>query len=224
MPTLERILRDTRVLLGQPKAENSRWSDEELISYGNDIVQQIFAETDKYSEGQFDKTSFIDCAANVETIPLPIDCYKLRGVWYNSGTIWRRLEYRQNIMADFSTTDTTASGANYEPYYYFQRNNVVLRPMPGFTSTNQPFRFDYTAYPQILVYGTDTMDTGISTIFKEMVVMYMVYKAKLKDDLTSGSDTSGKAGDLFSSLFKQFKQQVSERSKAPQYVSVYEPV
>lgn len=187
----------------------------------------------EYSEGQFDRSTSdaghpnnpgLNTTNAVETVALPTDCFAVRGVWFQQGTINRRLEYRQNITEDYSNSSSTNGQANYEPYYYFRGNNLVLRPIPGFTSTNGPLVVEYTAYPSLLVFGGDIMASGISPLFKELIVMYIVCKAKLKDDLSNGGNTRVPAQQQFGELFKNFRHQISERSKAPQYVTPYEPV
>ena len=175
------------------------------------------------SEGQFDKSTTLDITNAVETVPLPSDCFAIRGVWKVQGSINRRLEYRQNITEDFGNSSSTNGAANYEPYYYIRGNSLVLRPIPGFSET-AGLILEYTAFPTVLVYGGDTMDSGISPMFKELIVMYIVSKAKLKDDLVSGGNTRLPAESHLSDLYKNFKHQLSERSKAPQYVTPYEPV
>lgn len=220
---MERILRDIRVRLNQPKAENSRWSDAELVEYVNECVQQMFLTINEYSEGQFDKTTSLDVVNAVETVDLPTDCFAIRGVWWKQGTINRRLEYRQNVTEDFGNDSSTNGQANYEPYYYLRGNKLVFRPIPGFTSTNQPVYLEYTAFPNVLVYGGDTLDSGISPLFKQIVVAYGVTEAKRKDDLVNNGNTRAAAESHRNELWKQFVHQVSERSKAPQYVQPFEP-
>ena len=222
-PTLERLIRDTRILLNQPRAENSRWSDSELTGYANDAVQQIFLTINEASEGQFDKTATLDIVNAVDTVALPADCFAIRGVWKVQGSINRRLEYRQNIMEDFSNSSSTNGEANYEPYYYLRGNSLVLRPIPGFSATASLY-MEYTAFPNVLVYGGDLMDQGISPLFKELIVMYIVSKAKLKDDLVSGGNTRAAADTHLADLYTNFKHQLLERSKAPQYITPFEPV
>lgn len=222
-PTLEKLVREARILLRQPKAENSRFTDNELINYANDALQQIFLTVNEASEGQFDKTATLDIVNAVETVALPADCFAIRGVWKLQNTIWRRLEYKQNIMMDFDVTATNSGSTTYEPYYYLRGNNLVLRPIPGFSEAAS-LKIEYTAYPSVLVSGADTMDAGISPLFKELIVMYIVAKAKLTDDLNGGGQGYQLAASHRDDLFRQFKHQLMERAKAPQYITVFEPL
>lgn len=226
VPTLERIIRDVRIRLNQPKAENSRWSDTELTEYINEALQQMFLTINEACEGQFDKITSpgLNTTNAVETVVLPTDCFAIRGVWFKQGTINRRLEYRQNIMEDYANDASTNGQANYEPYYYLRGNNLVLRPIPGFTSTNGPLVIEYTAYPNVLVYGGDTLDSGISPLFKQLLVAYAVTEAKRKDDLVTNGSSRTAAESHLADLWHNFKHQLLERSKAPQYITPYEPI
>lgn len=222
-PSLERIIRDARLLLNQPKQENSRFSDTELTGYANDALQQIFHTVNEAGEGQFDKTTNLSITNAVETIALPADCFAIKALFKVQNTINRRLEYRQNIMMDYDNSATNSGSTTYEPYYYLRGNSLVLRPIPGFSEANSLI-LEYTAFPNVLVYGGDTMDAGISPLFKELIVMYVVAKAKLRDDLSGGGQGYALAASHRDDLFRQFKHQLIERSKAPQYITVFEPL
>lgn len=232
-PKLERLIRDARILLNQPKAENSRFSDAELAGYANDAIQQIFLTINEAGEGQFDQSTSdatnvaypgLNVTKNVETVTLPIDCFAIKVVYFKQGTMNRRLEYRQNIMMDYDLTIANSGQTTYEPYYYLRGNSLVLRPIPGFTSIDNPITIEYTAFPNVLVYSGDTMDNGISPLFKELIVSYVVSKAKFKDDLSGSGQGFALANGRMVDLFKQFKHQVMERSKAPQYITTFEPI
>lgn len=232
-PNLEFIIKGVRSLLNQPKAENSRFSDSDLKMWANDAIQQIFHTVNEAGEGQFDKITSDPSNASYpglnftnasETIALPTDCFAVKGVWMKQGTMNRRLEYRQNVMMDYDTTATNSGETTYEPYYYLRGNNLVFRPIPGFTSTDNPITVEYTSYPQVLVYGSDTMDIGISPLFKELIEAYVVAKAKFRDDLSGNGQGYALANSRMVDLFKQFRHQVIERSKAPQYTTSYEPI
>lgn len=219
--------------MNQPKAENSRFSDAELAGYANDAIQQIFLTVNEAGEGQFDQITSavgnvsypgLNVTNGIDTVALPSDCFAIKGVWYKQGTMNRRLEYRQNIMMDYDTSNTNSGQTTYEPYYYLRGNSLVLRPIPGFTSIDNPITIEYTAYPQVLVYGGDSMDNGISPLFKELIVSYIIEKAKFKDDLSGNGQGYALAKSRMVDLFHQFKHQVMERSKAPQYITIFEPI
>lgn len=227
-PNLERLIKDARILLNQPKAENSRFSDAELTGYANDAVQQIFLTVNEAGEGQFDKTAGLSIVSGVETVALPVDCFAVKALFKAQNTIMRRLEYRQNIMMDYDASATNSGSTTYEPYYYFRGNSLVLRPIPGFSETGNGTTtglvMEYTAYPQTLVFGGDTMDAGISPLFKELIVSYIVSKAKFRDDLSGNGQGYALANSRMVDLFRQFKHQLMERSKAPSYITVFEPI
>lgn len=222
-PTLERLIRDARVLLRQPKAENSRYTDSELTSYANDALQQIFLTVNEVGEGQFDKVANLDITNAVETVALPSDCFAIKALYKLQNTIWRRLEYRQNILEDFDASATNSGSTTYEPYYYLRGNSLVLRPPPGFSETAS-LKIEYTAYPSVMAMGADAMSDGLSPIFKELIVMYIVAKAKLADDLNGGGQGYALAASHRDDLFRQFRHQIMERSKAPQYISSFDPI
>ena len=225
-PSLERIIRNVRIMLNQPKAENSRFSDAELTIWANDAIQQIFLTVNEAGEGQFDTITNpgLNVTVNTETVALPVDCFAVKGVWWVQGTVKRRLEYRNNTLLDYDATNTNSGETTYEPYYYFRGNSLVLRPTPGFTSTDNPLIVEYTKYPSVLVYGGDTMDIGISPLFRELIESYVIAKAKLRDDLSGRGSGYAVANSRMVELFQQFRHQIAERSKAPQYTSPFEPI
>lgn len=222
-PTLEILVRTARVLLNQPKAENSRYTDAELIKYANDAVKQLFGVVNKIAEGQFDRVTMLDIQLNNELVPLPVDCFSIRALYKVQNQINRRLEYKPSVTMDYDNASQDTGTTTYEPYYYLRQNNIVLRPVPGFAEANS-LVLEYTAYPSVLVNSADTLDSGISPLFEELITTYIVYKAKLKDDLAGGGNSRQPAKEHLSSLYDTFKDQLSERSKAPQYVSSFEPV
>ncbi len=222
-PSLERIIRDARIALRQQKAENSRFTDAELTGYANDAIQQIFAITNETSEGQFDKTTTLNIVSGAETVALPTDCFAVKTLYKVQGTVNRRLEYKQTVLDDYDNNATNSGSTTYEPYYYFRANNIVLRPIPGFSET-AGLVIEYTSYPDVLVYGGDILTSGISPVFKELVVSYVISKAKFADDLSGGGQGFDLANSRMLGLFKEFRHQMIERSKAPQYVTCFEPV
>ena len=225
-PSLEKIIRNVRIMLNQPKTENSRFADNELTQWANDAIQQIFLTVNEAGEGQFDTITSpgLNVTNNTETVALPVDCFAIKGVWWQQGTIKRRLEYRQNTLMDYDATNTNSGQTTYEPYYYFRVNNLVLRPIPGFTSTDGPLIIEYTKYPSVLVYGGDTMDAGISPLFRELIESYVIAKAKFRDDLSGLGQGYALANSRMVDLFQQFRHQVTERSKAPQWTEAFEPI
>lgn len=193
-----------------------------MTGYANDAIQQIFHVINESGEGQFDKIDSLDLVSGVETVALPADCFSIKALFKVQGTVNKRLEYRQNVTEDYDNTNTSTGSTTYEPYYYFRGNQLVLRPSPG-TNETDGLVIEYTAFPDVLVYGGDIMTNGISPMFKELIVSYIVAKAKFADDLSGGGGGYDMANSRMADLFHQFKHQVQERSKAPQYVTSYNP-
>ena len=220
-PTLEKLIREVRILLSQPKAENSRYTDAELTGYANDAIQQIFHAVNVIGEGQFDKSTTLIIVSGTETVALPVDCFAIKALYKVQNTVNKRLEYKQSVLEDYDNSGTN-SGSTYEPFYFLRANNIVLRPIPGASET-AGLVIEYTSYPDVLVYGGDIMTSGISPMFKELIVMYTVSKAKLKDAISGGGSGLEIANSHRDDLFRAFKHQLSERSKAPQYTTPFEP-
>lgn len=214
-------MRETRLLLRQPKSENSRWSDAEIASYLNDGIQKYFLHINEVGEGQFDKTVDLDLVANTETVALPTDFYSVKALYRKQGTARQILRYNNNIIGSYDTTG--ASGTSYTPQYYFRVNNLVLRPIPGASETGG-LVLEYTSFPEVLLYGGDSLTAGISPLFKELCVVYAAYKCKITDDSTSsGNQTRQALKEHLSDLFEQFKHQVVERSKYPNFITPFNP-
>lgn len=221
-PTLQRLIQEVRIILNQPRQENSRWTDAELANYLNDGVQKYFAVINEVGEGQFDTQTDLNIVSGVETVTLPTDCYTVKVLYKKENSAYKPLIYRNNFTQAFNTAAIGGDSNSYEPSYYFRGNSIVLHPIPAFSET-AGLRLEYTAFPEVMIYGGDTMTAGISPLFKELVVMYGVYKAKMKDDLVNGSDTSAKAAAHLSDLYNNFKHQVTERSKYPTFVLPFSP-
>lgn len=220
-PTLERLIREIRVILNQPKAENSRWSDAELGNYVNDAIQKYFLVINEAAEGQFDKSASLTTVSGTETVDLPSDFFTIKALYSVQNNDRILLRYDNNIVSGYDAA-TNGGSSNYEPSYYFRGNKLVLRPIPGFSSSTA-LSLEYTAFPETLLTGSDTMTVAISPLFKELVVMYGVYKAKMKDDLVNGSNTRGAAEAHLADLYNNFKHQVVDRSKFPLRITPFNP-
>lgn len=218
-PTLDRLLKEVRIFLNQPQKSNSFWTDEELTLYLNDAVRIYFLEVNERSEGQFDAKVNLDIVAGQEEVALPADCFEVKAlfaVWNNENRI---LTYKNNLTA--STSSQEQGGPTYyEPYYYFRGNNLVLQPIPAFDKA-AGLLLEYTAFPEQMIYGGDTLSNKVSPVFKELIVMYAVYKAKVKESLVTGTNTSALVEVHLADLFNTFKNDIGGRSKYPQYTVPY---
>lgn len=188
----------------------------------NDGIALYFTDINMAAEGQFDTTTTLSCVSGTETIALPVDCFSVKALFIQLTTgEMVPLVYRQNFTDSYDSTVAT-SQAGYVPYYYLRGNDIVLRPAPGFNATNN-LTLEYTALPTTLIYGGDTLTAGISPIFKELVVMYAVFKAKLTDDLVNNGTSSQAAGTHLGNLYQKFKNAIAERSKYPQFIAPFIP-
>lgn len=218
-PTLERLIKETRIMLNQPQKANSFWTDEELTVYLNDAVRVYFMEVNERAEGQFDTKVELDLVNGQEEIDLPADCFEVKTLAKKWTTANKILTYKVNLTDP--TTALPQGGPNYyEPFYYFRGNKIVLNPIPGFDET-AGLILEYTAFPEQMIYGGDAMSARVTPVFKELIVMYAVYKAKIKESLTTGSTTYGPAQTLLADLFTTFKNDIGGRSKYPQYTVPY---
>jgi hypothetical protein len=219
--TLNQLLTQARLFLNQPKSDNSFWSDPELTGYINDGIRQYFLIIAENGEGQFDAKISLDLVQNVETVALPTDCFEVRSLYRVRNGSNDILRYNNNISKGYSTQGGN-SGDSYLPYYFFRGNDIVLRPIPGFAETGGLI-LEYTAFPETLITGLDTMTNKISPIFKELVVKYCVYQAKLKESSVMGGDTYRPVEAHLADLFRMFKETVGGRSKFPQFISPFNP-
>jgi hypothetical protein len=220
-PTLSRLIKEARIFLNQKEEKNSFWKDDELSIYANDAIRQYFLILSENAEGQFDEKVSLDLVAGQETIALPTDCFEVRAIFRVQNEVNQILQYKNNLTESYDTS-VQSGGDTYVPYYYFRGESIVLRPVPG-TNEVGGLVLEYTKFPETLITGLDAMTSNISTIFKELVVMYMVYKAKLKESSVQGGDTYRASEGHLSSLFTQFKNTVGGRSKFPQYILPFNP-
>jgi hypothetical protein len=173
------------------------------------------------AEGQFDSRTTLDLVSGVETIALPADCFEVRALYRVQTQGNQILAYRNNITSGYDTTQSSGSDL-YNPYYFFRGNSLVLRPIPGFSQTGG-LVLEYTHFPETLITGLDSLTSGLSPVFKELVVAYCCYKAKLKESSVMGAATYTAIESHLANLYKVFKETVSNRSKYPQYIVSFTP-
>lgn len=220
-PTLDRLIKEVRTILRQPVEDNSTWANSEITMYLGDAVKVYFLGLVEKAEGQFDKTQSLDVVANVETVALPTDCFKVKILFANQNGIFTALDYINNLTEDYSPSDGSVNTA-YAPSYYFRGNSLVLRPIPTFSQASA-LKIEYTAFPEVMLGVTDTLDSGVSPVFKELIVAYTVYKCKWSDDLVNGGNTSDKAKSHLANVYAQFEETVTKRSFSPQYIKPFNP-
>lgn len=220
-PTLSTIRSNVRNLLNQPNASNSFWSDAELDTYINEAIRIYAAELMKIDEGLFTAQVDRDIWANTETVALPSDFFAIRAVYKKVDTTYIMLPYRNNLTEGYDTDGGTNSNT-YLPYYYFRGNSLVLRPVPVFNET-AGLRVEYLQFPDTLVSGGDYLTAQISPLFSQVIEMYAVYKAKVKESLVNGVDTSVLAKANLAELHRQFMDMVQIRSKNPTAIIPFIP-
>jgi hypothetical protein len=221
-PTLDRLILETRIMLNQQDATSSFWSDAELTMYLTDAVNQYFLEIEERCEGQFDVSVPLGVVSGTETVALPSDCFKVKALYANSGSgSYTMLNYVNNLTQSFDSSPS-GGGSTYAPSYYFRGNSLVLRPIPGFTQTDA-LLLEYTQFPERMIWGGDSLTNKISPVFKELLVMYAVEKAKIKEDLTLGGNTSDKASMHLAKIEKKFLDTLGPRSNFPQFVKPFNP-
>lgn len=220
-PTLADLRVTVRLLLNQPSAANSFWTDAELDTYINEGIRIFYAELSDVNEGHFTASTDLDLTANQETVTLPADFFMVRALYRKVTNGYVMLNYRNNLTEGYYT-QTGSSGDTYLPYYYFRGNGLVLRPIP-FSSETGGLRLEYIQLPDLLVGDSTQLSAQFSPAFKQCIEMYAVYKAKVKESLVNGVDTSALAKANLGELASQYKQIVSLRSKNPVYTKAFNP-
>lgn len=219
-PTIEELIENVRNMLNQPDSTNSFWSDAELTEYLNEGVRRYFAEVAPLFDGQFTTTVSLDIVANAETVELPDDCFSVKALYKKMNQSYAVLKYRNNILESYATT--TQSGDSYIPYYYFRGNSVVLRPIPGASET-AGLLLEYVQFPDTMVNGGDSLTAQVAPVFKDLVQMYAVTKAKTKESLVTGVDTTTLAKSNLSDLYMAFKESIQARSASTSSTVPFNP-
>lgn len=216
--TLGSYITAVRDMLNQPNASNSFWSDAELTRYLNEAIRIYFLEVTNNDEGFWTKSTTLDITTGTETIALPADCFEVKGVWkvVTSGRV--PLSYRNNTSGGVITQPGGGSGGEtYFPSYSFKESALQLNPVPNYSETGGLY-LEYIYFPDMLAQSGDMMSANVLPIFKQLIEMYAVYKAKVKESLTNGTNTAELAKQNFDELYVLFRDTVRNRSKFPQFV------
>lgn len=220
-PTAQQLLRNVRTLLSQPDPLNSTWTDPELVEYLNEGVRIYFQEAASANEGYFTTTTDLDIVSNSNTITLPSDFFQAKILWKKVTNGYIALNYRNMIQDSYSTIGGTSTNT-YLPVYEFRGNSLVLSPTPNFSETGG-LKLEYIQFPDTMVYGGDSMTSQVSPVFKQMIEMYAVYKAKLKESMVNGTDLHSVPESNLNKLYTLFKASIQKRSKGPTFVSSFNP-
>lgn len=220
-PTLGKLIFNTRNFLNQPNAANSFWTDAELTEYLNEAVRLYFTELTHSQEGLFTTKTNLNITANTETVALPTDCFVIRSLRKRVNNGFEILSYQNDLTQSYSTQGGTTS-ESYMPYYFFRGNSIVLRPTPGFSETSG-LELEYMQFPDVMVGASNTLTDQVAPIFKQLLEMYAVYKAKLKESLVNGVNMHAIAQQHVAELYQNFKDAIWYRSKNPVFTVPYNP-
>lgn len=229
-PTLGKIISNVRNLLGQTNAANSKWTDDELTEYINEGVRLYFAEVVKNYEGYFTISTDpqsggsgnLSYTAGSDLVALPSDCFQVKCAYILRPQGWSILEYRNDLTHGYWTGGGNGNPNVYQPFYFFQGNNMVLRPMPNQSSSNA-IKLDYIQLPDQMVNGGDTLTNQVSPVFKQLIEMYAVYKAKLKQSMSTGTDLTALPKANLGEIYANFKNTIMPRSAYPLYTEPFNP-
>lgn len=220
-PSLGKLISSVRNFLNQPSPSNSFWNDQELTEYINEAVRMYFAEVIQNLEGQFTTVANLDVVNNSETVALPSDFFEARAVYIQRTDGYDILTYQNDITSGFDTNMGTSANS-YRPYYFFRGNSLVLRPVPNFSQTGA-LRLEYIQFPDQLLNGGDTLTNQISPVFKQLIEMYAVYKAKLKESAVNGVNMHQVPKENLQEIYMQFKDVINKRSKSPEFLVAFHP-
>lgn len=222
-PTLGRLITNVRNFLGQPNSNNSIWSDSELTEYLNEGVRMYFAQVIKNSEGYFMPVpAYLDVVTGVEEVALPNDCFEVKALYIQRNNGWEILNYQNDVTSGFFTSGGSTGSNTYSPYYFFRGNNLVLHPVPQFSQT-AVLRLDYVGFPDQMINGGDTMTNQVSPVFKQLIEMYAVCKAKMKQSMVNGVDLTQVPKNNLDAIYTLFKDTINKRSQSPEYVRPFSP-
>lgn len=220
-PTLTECLSTVRSFLNQTDSSNSFWTDAELTSYLNEAIRIYFTEVVTHREGEFTTTTDLDITANTQTVALPTDFFRLRCLWKKVTDGFAIMPYNNRADANYSTQGGTSSDLYTTPYY-LRGNSIVLREIPNFSET-AGLKLEYVQFPETMVTGGDYLTAQVSPVFKQLIEMYAVYKAKVKESTNSGMAVQVAAEQNLAAIYKQFKDCLQPRSLYPTYVQPFNP-
>lgn len=220
-PALQRLIINTRTLLNQQDRNNSFWSDEELTEYLNEGVRMYLGEVIQNGDGQFVASTDLNIVSGTETVALPTDCFAIKALYKKVSGGYVMLSYMNNFTQGFSTSGGNSSDS-YTPSYYLRGNNIVLRDQPGFSET-AGLRLEYVQFPDVMVGPGDTLTSQVSPLFKQVIEIYAVYKAKLKESMVNGVIMHKIPEEHLGMLLMQLKEAVAQRVQATTYIIPFDP-
>lgn len=219
-PVAQELLTNIRNMLNQPNATNSFWTDDELLVYVNEAIRRYFTEVVQNANGEFNAAVSLDLTANSDTVALPSDFFQVRALYRTVPQGYEMLAFRNNLTEGFYTG--VGGGSSYQPYWYLRGNNIVLRPTASFAETGA-FLLEYVYFPSTIVTGGDTLTSDVSPVFRDLIETYAVYKAKVKESLVSGTDTTAIIKQNLDDLYTSFKDCMAKRTVQPTYIAQFNP-
>lgn len=220
-PTAQSLIANVRAFLGEQDENNSLWSNAEIVNFLNEGIRRYFGEVVQNSEGQFTKQTDLDIVSGTDTIALPADFFEVVRLYRKVGNEYIILPY-DNAFNESYTNDGPGNTSGFFSYY-FRGNNLVLRNVPTFSET-AGLRLEYIAFPETLVTGGDVMTSDVSPVFKDLIEMYAVYKAKLAESIRGNNvDMDSKIKAHVSEIYSQFKDVIKNRSAYPHYTQAFNP-
>lgn len=224
-PTLTNLIADVRDYLGQPDENNSTWSNDELTRYLNEAIRRYFGEVVQNSEGHFTKSTDLNITAGQESITLPADFHEVVRAFRKIGDDYIVMEYDNSFHKSY-TQDGPSSDSGLMSYQLrtsTTANSMILRNVPQFSQT-AGIRLEYNCFPETLVNGGDVMTADVSPVFRDMIVVYAVYKAKLSESIRGQNvDMDSKIKSHLGDIYKQFQDVVRERAHYTQFIQSWDP-
>lgn len=222
-PTAGELIEEIRSNLNQPDSANSFWSDDEILSYLNRGVRRYFMEVVMYMEGHFTTQVDLDIVSGVDTVACPSDFFKVKALYkkITASSGYAILHYRNNLTSGYETLGNTSS-ESYLPYYMIRGQNFVLRPQPNFSEVGG-LRLEYVQFPETMLSGGDDLTSEMSPVFRDMLIAYATWQAKLKESLVTGVDVTSLAKDHLNDQYVAFKEVVVSRSANPTAIQPFNP-
>lgn len=221
-PTMQELLDDVRVLLGQVNPLNSNWTDQELRRYINEAITRYWGEAAQHAEGLFVTTTTLNTVANTETIALPTTFFDVVRLWAKDGDSWVPLDYDNGFNNPESDT-AEPTGSGWRPRYRLRGHLLVLSPKPANAATGV-LKMEYTAWPDKMVNLSDPLPSAIAPVFQPLITAYSAWKAKIVESSRgNGVNTYGPLQVLTNDLYSQFKEIVHGRSHSADYVRPFNP-
>lgn len=220
-PTAQILLTEVRTQLNQRDPTNSFWTDVELLGYLNDAVSIYFVEAAQANEGYFTTVTNLNITSGNDTVDLPSDCFQVKILYKKLTDGYAVCPYNNSVTVGYSTQGGSDSNS-FIPSYKFRGNSLILNPVPNFSET-AGLKLEYIQFPDQMIYGGDGTTAQVSPIFKQLVVMYAVYRAKVRESMVNGVTTYQAASDTLAGLVPLFRDSLPKRSKGPTYVQPFNP-